>query len=90
MDNPIGLGARPDHFLNYRLCRTVAEINIETLTIELSYKSAVLDELQRTQKITCKTPITSVRSFANNFLMNDVDVFLVFVLSKVRVNLCED
>lgn len=61
MDNPIGSGMRPDHYLNYRQRRAAAGINAKTLNNELGYVNAVFNELRRTQQIPYENPLASVR-----------------------------
>lgn len=61
MDNPIGSGLRPDHYLNYRQRRAAAGINAKTLNNELGYLNAVFNELRRTQQIPYENPLVSIR-----------------------------
>ena len=62
MENPIGSGLRPDHYLNYRQRRPATGIKAKTLNNELGYINAVFNELRRTQQITYENPLASVRS----------------------------
>lgn len=61
MENPIGSGLRPEHYLSYRQRRAADGIHAKTLNNEPGYLNAVFNELRRTQQISYENSLVSVR-----------------------------